>query len=124
MNCADNTSGKNLYAIPTQFFSIEHNYSCGLVTYYRAQGLLIEPKMMHKEYSETCSCDHLYSESDHLVVSQLWHVFLPLLRDHLYSKTTFFLAQAWSLNTNFNVLFFFLVRKKQQKTAAADRVVW
>ena len=29
---------------------------------------------------------------DHLVVSQLWlyNAFLPLLRDHLYSKTTFF----------------------------------
>ena len=29
---------------------------------------------------------------DHLVMSQLWlyHAFLPLLRDHLYSKTTFF----------------------------------
>ena len=29
---------------------------------------------------------------DHLVVSQLWlyNSFLPLLRDHLYSKTTFF----------------------------------
>ena len=26
---------------------------------------------------------------DHLVMSQLW-LFLPLLRDHLYSKTTFF----------------------------------
>ena len=28
---------------------------------------------------------------DHLVLSQLWlyHAFLPLLRDHLYSKTTF-----------------------------------
>ena len=29
---------------------------------------------------------------DHLVMSQLWlyHAFLPLLKDHLYSKTTFF----------------------------------
>ena len=39
---------------------------------------------------------------DHLVVSQLWlyHAFLPLLRDHLYSKITFF-GPAWLLNTGF-----------------------
>ena len=44
---------------------------------------------------------------DHLVMSQLWiyHAFLPLLRDQLYSKTTFFLAQAWSLNTGFTACF-------------------
>ena len=41
---------------------------------------------------------------DHLVMSQLWlyNAFLPLLREHLYSKTTF-LAQPWSLNTGFTV---------------------
>ena len=66
------------------------------------------------DYSETCSCDHLYSETNciqrppvyHLVMSQLWlyNAFLPLLRDHFYSKTTFFWPKRGrSLNTGFTV---------------------
>ena len=55
---------------------------------------------------------------DHLVVSRLWlyhattSIQGPLGRvpivalpcDHLYSRTTLFLAQAWSLNTSFTVI--------------------
>ena len=51
-----------------------------------------------------CSCDQrppLFK--DHLVMSQLWlyHAFLPLLRDHLYSKTTFFFCPSVVAYTGF-----------------------
>ena len=48
------------------------------------------------DYSESCPCDHLYSETTS-IQGPLGHVLivalpciLRLLRDHLYSKTTFF----------------------------------
>ena len=70
------------------------------------------PIKMYQEYSETCSCDvttciqrppsSIQGPLGRVPIVALYNTFLPLLRDHLYSKT-FFLAQAWSLSTGFIV---------------------
>ena len=69
-----------------------------------------KPVLKFSMYSETCSCDHLYSETTsiqkplgHVPIVALPCIFSSIKRPHLF-KDHFILAQAWSLNTGFTVL--------------------
>ena len=65
----------------------------------------------HHIYSETCSCDHVYSETTciqgplrHVPIVALQCIFTSIKRPPLF-KDHFFWAQAWLLNTGFTVLY-------------------
>ena len=85
-------------------------HMCSYVVLVMVVNVCMYAGAIHWRYSETSSCDHLYSETtsiqgplSRVPIVALQCIFTSIKRPPLF-KDHFFLSQAWSLNTGFTVV--------------------